>query len=69
MRHYLREHFCGINCQIILRRQNPICVSKIKIGNGHGGHVLVVSALKLSTFKKCTYVKKIFKSVVICLYF
>ena len=69
MRHYLREHFCGMNCQIILRRQNPLCVSKIKIGNGHGGHVLVVSALKLSTFKKCTYVKKIFKSVVICLYF
>ena len=69
MRHYLREYFCGINCQIILRRQNPLCISKIKIGNGQGVHVLVVSAHKLSTFKKCTYVKKFFKSVVICLYF
>ena len=32
--------------------------NKNKYGNGQRDHVLVVSALKLSTFKKCTYVKK-----------
>ena len=42
---------------------------EIKFSNGQGGHVLVVSDLKLFPFKKkCTYVKKI-KSVVIFLYF
>ena len=39
-----------------------------KIRKYKGGYVLVVSALKLSTFTKCTYVKKII-SVVIYLYF
>ena len=68
MRHYLKEHFSGINCQTILRKQNPLHISKMKFGNAQGGHVLVASALKLLTFKKCTYVKKI-KSVVIYLYF
>ena len=42
---------------------------KIKFGNGQGGHVLVAPVLKLFTFKKCTYAKKSFKSVVIYLYF
>ena len=28
--------------------------------NGKGNHVLLLSALELSIFKKCTYVKKIF---------
>ena len=57
----LKGALCGINCQIILRKQNPLYISKIKFRNGQGGHVLVVSALKLSTFKKCTYVKGFFK--------
>ena len=48
---------CEINCQIILRNQNPLYNLKIKFGNGSGGHVLVVSALKLFPFKNCTYVK------------
>ena len=48
---------CEINCQIILRNQNPLYNSKIKFGNGSGGHVLVVSALKLFPFKNCTYIK------------
>ena len=43
-----------INCQIILRKQNPLNISKKKnknkYGNGQRDHVLVVSALKLSTF-------------------
>ena len=59
MRHYLREYFCGINCQIILRKQGPLYISKIKFGNGEGGHVLVASALKFPTFKKCTYIKNV----------
>ena len=33
-------------------------ISKTKFGNGRGGHVLVGRALKLSTFKKYTYIKK-----------
>ena len=49
--------FYGINCQTILRKQKPLYISKIKFRNGQGGHVLVVYALELSTFKKCTYVK------------
>ena len=53
-----KECFYGINCQTILREQNPLYISKIKFRNGQGDHVLVVSALELSTFKKCTYVKK-----------
>ena len=70
MQHYLREHFCGINYQTILRKQNPWYISKIKFGDGQEDHVLVESALKLSTFRKCTYVKKknFFKSVVIYIY-
>ena len=40
----------------------------MKFGNGQGGHVIAVSAVKLFPFKKCTYVKKI-KSVAIYLYF
>ena len=51
------------------KKQNPLYISKINFGNGKGGHVLVVSALKLCPFKKCTYVKKTFKSVLIYLYF
>ena len=43
-----------------LRKQNPLYISKIKFRNGQEDHVLVVSALELSTFKKCTYVKKFF---------
>ena len=35
-------------------------------GNGQGNRVLVVSALKLSTFKKCTYVKKPFLKKICC---
>ena len=30
----------------------------MKFGNGQGGHVIVVSAIKLFPFKKYTYVKK-----------
>ena len=56
------------NCQTILRKQNPLYISKIKFRNGQGDHVLVASALELSTFKKCTYVKKLFFSVVIHIY-
>ena len=56
-----------MNCQIISRKQNPLYIPKIKFGNGQGGHVLVVSALKCFPFKKCTYVKS--KSVEIYLYF
>ena len=48
---------CGINCQIILRNQNPLYISKIKFGNGPGGHVLVIYVLKLFPFKNCTYIK------------
>ena len=48
-----------------LLNHNLLYLLKIKFGNGQRGQVLVVSALKLSTFKKCTYVKKMFKSVVI----
>ena len=51
-------HFYGINCQAILRKQNPLYISKIKFRNGQGEHILVAFALELSTFKKCTYVKK-----------
>ena len=58
MQHYLREHFGGINCQTILRKQNPLYISKIKFRDGQEDHVLVESALKVSTFRKCTYVKK-----------
>ena len=58
---------CGINCQIILRNQNPLYISKIKIENGPGAHVLVKSALKLFPFKNCTYIKN--KSVEMYLYF
>ena len=58
MQHYLRDCFYGINCQTILRKQNPLYISEIKFRNGQGDHVVVVSALELSTFKKCTYVKK-----------
>ena len=54
LRHYLKEHLRGIICQIILRKQNPLCISKIKFGNGQGNHVIVVSALKFFPFKKCT---------------
>ena len=68
MRHCLKEYFGRINCQIILRKQNPLHILKREFGNGKGGYVLVVSALKLFTLKKCTYVKKI-KSVLIYLYF
>ena len=46
------KHFCGINWQIILRRQNPSFILKIKFGNGRVGRALIVSALK------CSYVKK-----------
>ena len=48
---------CGINCQIILRNQNPLYISKINFGNGPGGHVLVIYVLKLFPFKNCTYIK------------
>ena len=49
--------------------QNPLYISKIKLRNGQGDHVLVVSGLELSTFKKCTYVKKKkIKSVVIYIF-
>ena len=50
--------FCGINYQIILKKQNSLYIPKIKFGNGQGGHVLVASALKSIPFKKCTYLKK-----------
>ena len=40
------------------KEANPLYISKIKFGNGQGGHVLITSALKLFTFKKCTYAKK-----------
>ena len=46
------------NCQIILRKQNPLYISKKKFRKGQGGHVFVISALKLFPFKKCTYAKK-----------
>ena len=52
-----------------LRKQNPFYISETKFENGQGGHVLFAYALKLSTFKKCTYVQKVFKVVVIYLYF
>ena len=58
IQHYLRERFYRINCQTILKEQNPLYISKIKFRNAQGDHVPVISALKLSTFKKCTYVKK-----------
>ena len=48
---------CEINCQIILRKQNPLYISKIKFGNGPGGHALVIYVLKLFPFKNCTYIK------------
>ena len=48
---------CEINCQIILRKQNPLYISKIKFGNGLGGHALVMYVLKLFPFKNCTYIK------------
>ena len=40
--------------------QNPLYISKIKLRNGQGDHVLVVSALEFSTFKKYTYVNFFF---------
>ena len=40
----------------------------MKFGNGQGGHVSVASALKLFSLKKCTYVLKKVKSVVIYLF-
>ena len=42
------------------REANLLYISKIKFRNGQGDHVLVVSALELSTFKKCTYVNFFF---------
>ena len=66
------------NCHIILRKQNPLYISKTKFMNRQGGHVLIVFALKLFTFKKCTYANiyiyihiyiYIYISVVIYLYF
>ena len=48
---------CGIYCQIILWNQNPLYLSKIKFGNGPGGHVFVISAFKLFPLKNCTYIK------------
>ena len=64
IQHYLRERFYRINCcQTILRKQNPLYISKIKFRNRQGDHALVVSALELSTFKKCTYVKFFLKKI------
>ena len=39
-------------------KQSHLYISKIKLGNGQGGRVLVASALTLFTKKKCTYLKK-----------
>ena len=50
IRHYLTEHLRGMNCQIVFRKRNPLYISRIKFGNGQGGHVLV-PAFKLSIFK------------------
>ena len=55
MRHNLKEHFYGINWQIIyginwqiiFRKQNPLHISKIKFENGRGDHVVAASVLKL----------------------
>ena len=47
------------NSQIILRKQNPIYISKMKFGNGHGVHVLVASSFKSYTFKNVHMWKKL----------
>ena len=51
---------CEINCQIILRKENPLYIPKTTFMNGQGGY-LFVSVLKLFPFKECTYVKKVLK--------
>ena len=51
---------CGINCQIILREENPLYIPKTTFMNGQGGY-LFESVLKLFYFEECTYVKKVLK--------
>ena len=58
MERYLKEHFYGIECQIILRQENPLYISKIKFGNEQGGHVHVLSDLKLFPFKQMLVCKQ-----------